>query len=100
MSTSSVVTILILLAIVVIVLFFIFYKRASKEVAFVRTGFGGEKVVKSGGAIVIPRLHEVVKVYMNTLRLEVQRVHEQSVITKDRMRVMWWPIFTPMLRRI
>jgi uncharacterized membrane protein YqiK len=87
MSTSSIITILILLAIVLIVLFFIFYKRASKEVAFVRTGFGGEKVVKSGGAIVIPRLHEVVKVYMNTLRLEVQRIHEQSVITKDRMRV-------------
>ena len=87
MSTSSVITILILLAIVLIVLFFVFYRRASKEVAFVRTGFGGEKVVKSGGAIVIPRLHEVVKVYMNTLRLEVQRIHEQSVITKDRMRV-------------
>jgi len=87
MSTSSIITILILLAIVLIVLFFIFYKRASKEVAFVRTGFGGEKVVKSGGAIVVPRLHEVVKVYMNTLRLEVQRIHEQSVITKDRMRV-------------
>jgi uncharacterized membrane protein YqiK len=87
MSTSSVITILIILAIVLIVLFFIFYKRASKEVAFVRTGFGGEKVVKSGGAIVIPRLHEVVKVYMNTLRLEVQRIREQSVITKDRMRV-------------
>ncbi|UCD83167.1 MAG: flotillin family protein [Desulfobacterales bacterium] len=84
---SAFISFLILLAIVLIVLFFIFYKRASKEIAFVRTGLGGEKVAKTGGAIVIPGLHEVIDVYMNTLRLEVQRVKDQSVITKDRMRV-------------
>jgi len=87
MSVSAIISCLILLAIVLIVLFFVFYKRASKEIAFVRTGLGGEKVVKSGGAIVIPVLHAVIEVYMNTLRLEVQCIHEQSVITKDRMRV-------------
>ena len=87
MSVSAIIISLILLTIVFIVLFFIFYKRGSKEMAFVRTGFGGEKVVKSGGAVVIPGLHEVIGVNMNTLRLEVQRVNEQSVITKDRIRV-------------
>ena len=87
MYASSIITSLILLAIILIVLFFIFFKRASKGIAFVRTGFGGEKVVKSGGAIVIPRLHEVVQVYMNTLLLEVQNIQNQSVITKDRLRV-------------
>ncbi len=87
MTVSTIVTILVILAIVLIVLLFCFYRRASKETAFVRTGMGGEKVIKSGGAIVIPGLHEVVGVNMNTLRLEVQRIHEQSVITKDRMRV-------------
>jgi len=87
MSISSVVFILILLAVILIVLFFVFYKRASKEIAFVRTGLGGEKVAKTGGALVIPGLHEVIEVFMSTLRLEVQRVKEQSVITKDRMRV-------------
>jgi uncharacterized membrane protein YqiK len=87
MSISAVISLIILLAVVLIVLFFIFYKRASKEVAFVRTGLGGEKVAKTGGALVIPGLHEVIDVYMNTVRLEVQRVKEQSVITKDRMRV-------------
>ena len=84
---STFIVILILVAISLVVLFFVFYKRASKEIAFVRTGLGGEKVVKTGGAIVIPRLHEVIDVCMNTLRLEVQRINEQSVITKDRMRV-------------
>ena len=87
MSMSAIISFLILLAIVLIVLFFIFYKRASKEIAFVRTGLGGEKVAKTGGALVIPGLHEVIDVHMSTLRLEVQRIKEQSVITKDRMRV-------------
>lgn len=87
MSMSAIISSLILLAVVLIVLFFIFYKRASKEIAFVRTGLGGEKVAKTGGALVIPGLHEVIDVYMNTVRLEVQRIKEQSVITQDRMRV-------------
>ncbi|MFN3229572.1 MAG: flotillin family protein [Asticcacaulis sp.] len=63
------------------------YKRASKETAFVRTGFGGEKVVMNGGALVLPVLHETISVNMNTLRLPVQRSNEQALITKDRMRV-------------
>lgn len=63
------------------------YKRASKEMAFVRTGFGGEKVVMNGGALVLPVLHETISVNMNTLRLAVQRSNEQALITKDRMRV-------------
>ena len=45
------------------------YKRSSKEVSFVRTGFGGEKVILGGGAIVLPVLHEVIPVNMNPLRL-------------------------------
>ena len=63
------------------------YRRASKEVSFVRTGFGGEKVIVNGGAIVLPVLHEVIPVNMNTLRLEVRRASEQALITRDRMRV-------------
>ena len=63
------------------------YKRASKETSFVRTGFGGEKVVMNGGALVLPVLHETISVNMNTLRLAVQRSNEQALITKDRMRV-------------
>lgn len=62
------------------------YKRASKEVSFVRTGFNGEKVIMNGGAIVLPVLHEVIPVNMNTLRLEVRRANEQALITRDRMR--------------
>ena len=63
------------------------YQRASKEVSFVRTGLGGEKVIMNGGALVFPVLHEIIPVIMNTLRLEVKRANEQALITKDRMRV-------------
>lgn len=63
------------------------YKRATKEISFVRTGLGGQKVVMNGGALVLPVFHELIPVNMNTLRLEVQRNNEQALITRDRMRV-------------
>ncbi len=79
---------LILVALVVLGLILTrLYQRATKEVSFVRTGFGGEKVIVNGGALVLPVLHEIIPVNMNTLRLEVRRAAEQALITRDRMRV-------------
>ncbi|GAB5468503.1 MAG: flotillin family protein [Rhodospirillales bacterium] len=63
------------------------YRRSSKETSFVRTGLGGQKVVMNGGAFVLPIVHEVTPVNMNTLRLEVRRGRESALITKNRMRV-------------
>lgn len=63
------------------------YRRASKETAFVRTGLGGQKVIMDGGAIVLPVFHEIIPVNMNTLKLEVERRQQESLIAKDRMRV-------------
>ena len=81
---------LIVLAIVVAIAVWLLhwlYLRSSKERAFVRTGLGGEKVVVDGGAFVLPILHDVIPVNRNTLRLEVIRGRDKSLITKDRMRV-------------
>jgi uncharacterized membrane protein YqiK len=77
-------------AIVIVVVFYILswlYRRSTKEVSFVRTGFGGQKVVINGGALVLPVIHDVIPVNMNTLRLEVRRGRESALITKNRMRV-------------
>jgi len=63
------------------------YLRSSKERSFVRTGFGGQKVVLGGGAFVLPIVHDVIPVNMNTLKLEVSRGRDKALITKDRMRV-------------
>ncbi len=63
------------------------YRRASKETGFVRTGFGGEKVVINGGALVLPILHETMPVNLNTVRLPVERRNTDALITSDRMRI-------------
>ncbi|MBV9522067.1 MAG: flotillin family protein, partial [Alphaproteobacteria bacterium] len=52
-----------------------------------RTGMGGQKVVLNGGAFVLPIVHDVIPVNMNTLRLEVSRGRDKALITRDRMRV-------------
>src|SRR5258708_10950689 len=78
------------IAIVVAIVFWLFhwlYLRCSKERAFVRTGMGGQKVVMNGGAFVLPIVHDVIPVNMNTLRLEVSRGRDKALITRDRMRV-------------
>jgi uncharacterized membrane protein YqiK len=90
---DDLINILVIAAIIVAAIFVIgmiiarLYRRASKEVSFVRTGFSGQKVIMNGGALVLPVLHEIIQVNMNTLRLEVVRTAEQALITKDRMRV-------------
>ncbi|MBV8185700.1 MAG: flotillin family protein [Alphaproteobacteria bacterium] len=76
-----------IVAAIVVWLFHWLYLRSSKERAFVRTGMGGEKVVLNGGAFVLPILHDVIPVNMNTLRLEVSRGRDRALITRDRMRV-------------
>ena len=64
-----------------------FYRRSSKEIAFVRTGLGGQKVIIDGAAFVIPIFHDVTEVHLHTLRLSVTCDKEQALISKDRMRV-------------
>ncbi|HZB52982.1 MAG TPA: flotillin domain-containing protein [Reyranella sp.] len=81
---------LVVVAIVVAIVVWLFnwlYLRSSKERAFVRTGLAGQKVVMNGGAFVLPIVHEVIPVNMNTLRLEVSRGRDKALITRDRMRV-------------
>ncbi len=63
------------------------YHQSTKEVAFVRTGFGGETVVINGGALVLPIVHEVTPVNLNVVRVHVKRVSQEALITRDRLRV-------------
>ncbi|MEM8755129.1 MAG: SPFH domain-containing protein, partial [Pseudomonadota bacterium] len=63
------------------------YRRSTKEIAFVRTGFLGEKVVIDGGAFVWPIIHDITPVNMNSLQLAVTRERDEALITKDRMRI-------------
>ncbi len=90
MTGADIITAILLAGIfiaVVVYLLYWLYRRSSKEISFVRTGLGGEKVVLSGGALVLPIVHNITRVGMNTLRLEVRRGQERALITKNRMRV-------------
>lgn len=64
-----------------------FYERATNAVSLVRTGIGGRRVIIEGGAIALPWFHEVARVNMQTLRLDVARKGEAALITRDRLRV-------------
>src|ERR1700693_1137301 len=89
-TLGSLILWLIVLAIVVVIAVYLLrwlYQRSTKETAFVRTGFGGEKVVVSGGAFVIPVLHDITPVNMTVMRIEGTRQDAQALITKNRMRV-------------
>jgi flotillin len=63
------------------------YRRATKDVALIRTGFGGEKVVLNGGIMIIPVLHELMQVRLTTVKLEVSRLNKDALITLDKLRV-------------
>ncbi len=76
-----------LLLLIIVVTITRLYRRATKEVAFVRTGFGGERVIMDGGAMVLPVLHETMPVNMNTVRLAVERKNVDALITLDRLRI-------------
>lgn len=81
-----IILLLVILAIA-IVLVALFYERATNEVALVRTGAGGRRVVIDGGVLAVPYFHEISRVNMSTLRLDVSRNGDASLITQDRLRV-------------
>ena len=64
-----------------------FYKKGSREVAMIRTGFGGQRIVMERGCIALPIIHRISEVNMKTMRLEIERKGERSIITNDRLRV-------------
>ncbi|MEM9072642.1 MAG: SPFH domain-containing protein [Myxococcota bacterium] len=62
------------------------YQRTKASEAFVRTGMGGVKVIQDGGAIVVPFVHELIRVSLKTLKLHVSRDNEDALITEDKLR--------------
>ena len=86
---ADIIAAIILLALAIAIIVYLLhwlYRRSSKEVSFVRTGMLGEKVVISGGAFVLPIIHNITQVGMRTLSITIKRSGDKSLITKDRMR--------------
>lgn len=79
--------VLIVLVVALIALAAAFYERTSNAVSLVRTGIGGRRVATEGGLLALPWFHEVARVNMQTIRLDVARNAGQALITRDRLRV-------------
>ena len=62
------------------------YIKASADEAFVRTGVGGRECVIDGGALVIPVVHNIMRVSLRTFKLVVQRNGTDALITHDCLR--------------
>lgn len=62
------------------------YVKTSADQAFVRTGLGGQEPIIDGGALVIPVVHEIVPVSLQTMRLDVDRSAHDALITGDNLR--------------
>jgi uncharacterized membrane protein YqiK len=62
------------------------YQKTKSSEAFVRTGMNGVQVIRDGGALFIPFVHELVRVSLQTIKLEVSRQNEDALITSDKLR--------------
>ena len=87
MSALGWIIVLIVIAAALVVLAAWFYERATNEVALVKTGIGGRRVIIDGGTLALPYFHEITRVNMQTIRMTVSRTGEAALITKDRLRV-------------
>lgn len=63
------------------------YRRTSANQAYVQTGLGGTRVVLDSGSLVLPVVHTVVPVSLETMKLEVERRGADALITQDNLRV-------------
>ncbi len=63
-----------------------FYAKASLESALVRTGMGGRRVLTDGGCVVLPIVHQALRVSMQTNTVTVSRIGPEAVLTSDPLR--------------
>ncbi len=86
-AAVSVVGLIVLILVSVAAVITKLYRKASANMAFVRTGMGGVRVIQDGGTIVLPVVHQIIPVSMETMRLNVERRGTHALITKDNLRV-------------
>ena len=63
------------------------YRKASANMAYVKTGMGGAAVIMDGGRLILPVIHQIIPVSLETMRLNVERRGTHALITKDNLRV-------------
>ena len=86
---ATFITIVIVVVALAILIAFLqrFYRKATRETALIRTGFGGQKVAMDGGCLVLPFLHRAEEINMRAMPLEISRAGNASLMTEDRLRL-------------
>ena len=79
--------ILVVLAALIFWLINLFYLRGESNCAYVRTGFGGRKIVMDGGIFVLPIIHKTTSINLGLSKAVLKVEKEEALITADRMRV-------------
>lgn len=64
-----------------------FYIKPSANEAYVITGMGGRRVLIDQGGLFIPIVQQMVPVSLETMKLDVERLGQDALITKDNLRV-------------
>jgi len=62
------------------------YLKSRGNMAYLKTGSGGSKVIMDGGKIIIGFLHEIIPVSLETMKIEIPLYDEQSVICAGGLR--------------
>ena len=71
-----------------------FYRKSTRDIALVRTGFGGQRILISGGCLALPFLHRIEEINMRTFRIEVRRTggeiadHRRPHAGRRRARIL------------
>jgi len=84
---GTILAILVIAAIGVLVILTRLYVKTPANMAFIRTGLGGKKVVIDQGAVVLPWVQSIQWISLETFKLEVYKAQKEAFITKDRFRV-------------
>ncbi|MFQ5882978.1 MAG: flotillin family protein [Candidatus Methylomirabilales bacterium] len=78
---------ILILAAIGTAVFTAWYVKTPVNMAFIRTGLGGKKVVIDGGAVVLPWVQSIQWISLETFKLQVFKARKEAFITKDRLRV-------------
>jgi flotillin len=62
------------------------YQKTAANESLIRTGMRGMKVIMDGGIIFVPVLHKILRISLETMRLDVIREGNDALITSDYLR--------------
>ncbi len=63
------------------------YVRPTQNLAYVRSGYGGETILLNNPGWILPILHKSIPVNLATVRIAIGQVDHQALLSKDRLRV-------------